>query len=488
MGVVMIKKLFLIFLPFVIQAQFISVKSLPVVTGDQFYIYPSKNISMGSVSIALDDPWLDPFINPAKGKDIKNTQLFIQPTFYSIEENLGGARTFPVTLFTKYKDWFVVLSGSFQQLEAANTSNSDWFTTQPSGPADRYADNKYGYAGLGMNLPIEGFTVGGSIFLADLNAMSGVDLLYNNSVNISQDGDMLELRGGMYYHDKFSSFEAVGLYNNFEMLHKVSYWNWIWNEGQTDMIQQLNVEKNLDHTDTYGIHFKYREKFEEDGPAIGAMFTYNWKSHPKIPNYEIMNIPRDPGNTWAYNFGIGVGNDNELTRFGLEFIYAPVWSNTWANAQEEINTWNGGKILPGQKTVENNFTFNNWIARIGFGKTFKIYEFSVGLQLYDRSYTLDQYDYISQSVRTQDESWTEKIFSWGAVLHFSRFDLKYTGRACSGAGIPSVSRTGPWFDSTLRMEAADFIAAPSGSLSVEERTSVTHQFLVQIPLFTDSVE
>jgi len=466
----MLKKALLILLPFIIQAQFISVKSLPVVTGDQFFIYPSKNISMGGVSIALDDPWLDPFVNPAKGKQI-------------VEENLGGARTLPGSLFAKYQDWFVVLSASFQQLEGANTSNSDWFRSQPFGPSDRYSDNKYGYAGIGMHLPLDGFSVGGGIFMADLNAMSGVDLLYNNSVDINQSGEMTELRGGIYYGDKTSSFEAIGLYNNFDMLHKVSYWDWDWNNDQTELIQQLRIDKNLDHTDTYGIHLKYREKFEEDGPAIGAIFTYNWKTHPKIPNYEIMNIPRDPGNTWAYNFGIGIGKESEQTRFGLEFVFEPVWSNTWASAEEEIATGNGGTILPGEKTVENNFTFHNWIARAGFNKTFGIYEFSIGLQVYDRSYTLDQYDYIQQSIRSQDESWTEKIISWGAVLHFSRFDLKYTGRISTGAGIPSLSRSGIWSRNDLRMEAADFIAAPSGNMDIDERASYTHQFLIQIPLF-----
>jgi hypothetical protein len=475
----MFKRVLLIFLPFVIQAQFISVKSLPVVTGDQFFLYPSKNISMGGIGIALDDPWQDPFINPAKGQNIEQTLLFVQPTFYIIEQNLGGARTFPFTLFTRYKDWFFVISASFQQLEGANTANSEWFTSQPFGAGDRYNDNSYAFAGMGLELPEKGISAGASIFMADLNAMSGVDLLYNNSIDINQNGEMLEMRGGLYFKNKTSAFEIVGFYNNFEMLHKVSYWDW------SDALLEMGTrtERNLDHTNTYGIHLKYKEQFEEEGPSIGAIFTYNWKTHPKIPNYEIMNIPRDPGNTWAYNFGLGIGNENGLSRFGLEFIYEPVWSNTWANALEDIETGSGRTVPAGQKTIENNFTFNNWIARLGFSKSFKQYELSIGLQLYDRSYTLDQYDYISESLRSQDETWMEKIISWGAVMHFSRFDLKYTGRVLNGSGIPSVASNGPWFDSNIKMEAADFIAAPSGKMNIDERSAITHQFLVQIPLF-----
>ena len=211
----MLKRTLFFLAPFIIQAQFISVKSLPVVTGDQFFIYPSKNISMGGIGIALDDAWQDPFINPAKGENIEQTQLFVQPTFYIIEENLGGARTFPFSLFTRYKDWFFVLSVSFQQLEGANTANSEWFTSQPFGQRERYSDNSYGYAGIGMELPVKGISAGASIFMADLNAMSGVDLLYNNSIDIKQDGEILELRGGLYFKDKTSAFEIVGFYNNF---------------------------------------------------------------------------------------------------------------------------------------------------------------------------------------------------------------------------------------------------------------------------------
>ena len=40
------------------------------------------------------------------------------------------------------------------------------------------------------------------------------------------------------------------------------------------------------------------------GPhALGWVATTNLMSHPKIPNYEIVNIPRDPGRSTAYNVG-----------------------------------------------------------------------------------------------------------------------------------------------------------------------------------------
>src|SRR5205809_835290 len=48
-------------------AQLISIKTVPIAQGDQFEIFPSNNLGMGSVSIALADTLLDAFLHPAKG-------------------------------------------------------------------------------------------------------------------------------------------------------------------------------------------------------------------------------------------------------------------------------------------------------------------------------------------------------------------------------------------------------------------------------------
>ncbi|KAA3610765.1 MAG: hypothetical protein D8M58_21225 [Calditrichaeota bacterium] len=472
-----------IILPISLFAQFISIKSIPVVTGDQFLLYPSQNLAMGNVSVAIDDPLLDVFNNPAKGNRITGLTLFFQPTFYTVSNNLGGARTLPGTLFIKRGDWFSVISASFQQLEAANLTNPNRFTFQDSKPGDRYSTNRYAFFSIGTKLPWENFSVGGSLYWSDLSAVGGVDLLYNQSTNISQNGDIYELRGGLFYEDDYSSFELVGLYNNYEMLHEVTYRDFFWREDINVWAEDMRIENNLDHTDTYGAHVAYKEKINKEGPQIGAMATVNWKTHPKIPNYEIMNIPRDPGNTWAYNFGIGIGVENEKTRFGLDFIFEPVWSNTWANAEEEIDLGNGRKILPGQKTIENNFTFNNWIGRIGINKIYSSYDFSAGLEINSRRYNLDQFDYIQQSNRSQEENWTEYTWSWGIALHFSRFNLRYNGRLITGSGIPSINQGWGWvtFDNA-RMAASDIIAAPAGSLTTDFQKVFTHQFVIQIPL------
>src|SRR5688572_22875759 len=78
-------------------AQSIPLRTVPVATGDQFLVHPSRNLGLGGVSIALDDPWLDPFLNPALGGLIAEPTFLAAPTFYGVEGDNGAGRTIPLT-------------------------------------------------------------------------------------------------------------------------------------------------------------------------------------------------------------------------------------------------------------------------------------------------------------------------------------------------------------------------------------------------------
>ncbi|MCB0299729.1 MAG: hypothetical protein KDE52_06720, partial [Calditrichaeota bacterium] len=77
----------------IVNAQFIGLKTVPVATGDQGLVSPTKNLGIGGVAIALDDPYSDPFVNPAKGVQIQKIQLFSSPTYYNISDENGSALT-----------------------------------------------------------------------------------------------------------------------------------------------------------------------------------------------------------------------------------------------------------------------------------------------------------------------------------------------------------------------------------------------------------
>src|SRR3989442_14386102 len=100
-------------------AQLISIKTVPIAQGDQFDIFPSNNVGMGGVSIALADTLLDPFINPAKGGRLGAARFFSAPTVYSISQRAGGGRTLPLAAIAGSGEWFGGLSLALQEVDAS---------------------------------------------------------------------------------------------------------------------------------------------------------------------------------------------------------------------------------------------------------------------------------------------------------------------------------------------------------------------------------
>src|SRR5437867_3672919 len=100
-------------------AQLISIKTVPIAQGDQFEIFPSNNLGMGSVSIALPDTLLDPFLNPAKGARLGAARFFGAPTAYGISQGAGGGRTLPLAVSAGSGAWFGAFSLALKQVDAS---------------------------------------------------------------------------------------------------------------------------------------------------------------------------------------------------------------------------------------------------------------------------------------------------------------------------------------------------------------------------------
>ena len=83
------------------RAQLIPIKTIPIAQGDQFQIFPSNSLGMGSVSIALADSLADPFVNPAMGTRIARARFFSSPTLYSVSRNAGGGRSLPFAVLSQ---------------------------------------------------------------------------------------------------------------------------------------------------------------------------------------------------------------------------------------------------------------------------------------------------------------------------------------------------------------------------------------------------
>ncbi len=469
----------------VASGQLISLKTVPVASGDQFLVHPSKNMAMGGVTIALDDPWMDPFVNPARASGLRGVTVFGAPTFYSISNNNGSARTLPFALVYGDEEWFGAASMTLQELRAPDDNfgiQPTWFVPPtPELLSESSATNKYFSGVLGKRLSDSGISVAAAIHLADLNAVDGVEHLYALSESIDQFGSITDLRvGAVNDLGEGREIEGLLLYNRFRMTHDVSYIDFIWDGPEPQMLTR--VDRNLDRTDTWGLHLRYRQPLTDTGWTIGGIATANYKTHPKIPNYEIMNIPRDPGHSWAYNLGVGVARELGPARFGIDLIYEPISSSTWADTDVPIEKTGGGIIPAGGKTIENEFDFSNAMMRVGLSRDGKRAGLSLGLQFRSIDYDLQQFDNVESTSRRQTEHWLEWSPTWGLALHFPEFEIRYSGHAIVGTGRPGVAWTG---DRAFMMEqaaAADFIIAPSGPLTLQDATVVTHQVSVAIPI------
>ena len=96
------------------RAQLIPIKTVPIAQGDQFQIFPSNNLGMGSVSIALPDSLQDPFVNPATGVRLRAARFFSAPTVYSVSQGAGGGRSLPLAALARTTTWFGGFAGGWR--------------------------------------------------------------------------------------------------------------------------------------------------------------------------------------------------------------------------------------------------------------------------------------------------------------------------------------------------------------------------------------
>ena len=487
-----------------VTAQLVQVKTVPVASGDQFLLLPSGNLAMGGVGLALPDTLGDPFGNPATGGRLAESIFFGSPTYYGISDRNGSGRSLPLGALFVSGDWFGGGALSLQELKGAERDQMVWplFLDIPAwssrawpmpGPtpalSEASARNVYAFGMVGFRLPRSGLSLGVSGSYADLGAMDGVDLLYAQSLEIHQSGHISDLRFGLLKEwEGDRSLEVLLLRNRVRMQHDVTYLNLIWEPVPPDTFPipqwQARTEENLDYTDTWGAQLAYRRPLNQRGWKLGWSLTANRKDHPKIPNYEIQNIPRDPGNTQAYSLGLGIAKTQGPARFGADLYLEPIRSETWADAAGDTTSAQGGVIKAGERTIENDFLFTNVHIKTGAAFDYRKATFQAGLQVRSISYELDQFDRIQLEKRTQDESWMEWTPSLGVSLNLPGIRIQWVSRVTTGTGRPGTRWTNNRIDEASGAVplSSDFILAPSGPLTLQDARVTTHQLSLVIPM------
>jgi len=313
----------------------------------------------------------------------------------------------------------------------------------------------------------------------DLNSLEGVKLLFPRSPKVLQNGTLADYRlGAVRTMDGDQRLEAVVVRSMFKMRYDVAAVVTTGSPQSTPL--QFNPE--YDQTNLWGLQLRYTRPLGTYWRA-GALLTANWKDHPKIPNYDLMSIPRDPGTSTAYNLGVGLFRSEEYAFFGVDLVYEPIETETWAEANQATTNFYGKTFSPGTKTVENFFSFSNWIGRIGFRTGKETSAFQFGLQLHSIRYDLEQFNNLQNWKRKQRESWVEWSLSGGYGFSFGPARFLYTALVTIGTGQPTVSSSG-WTTtansagSSVGMDRADFLPAPSGSVSVRKGFVWTHMVSV----------
>ena len=340
---------------------------------------------------------------------------------------------------------------------------------------DESSRNLYGRGYVGRRVGRAGWSVGAAMSTARLNAMDGVDLLYAGARRIDQRGSVTDMRAGAYRTGEGDRIGFTVVHNRVSMAHYVTYNervpdsivvnDWVWRD-----------ETNEDRTRTWAGHFEWTRRLQAPGWSVGISLSTNYKSHPKIPNYRIHNIPRDPGTTWAHELGLGVARRRGSTTFGIDVALQPIWSHTWQEAEAPVETV-AGRLQPGDKTIENHFDFANVMFRTGVSHEFDRLGIQLGVGVRSYEYRLDQQDHVEGTTRRQFENWIEWTPSLAVTFGLSDTDIQYTTRVTTGTGTP---RLGAGFRPSSA--GSDFITAPSGAFWLDRAVVWTHQLRIRVPI------
>ena len=460
------------------RAQLITPRTIPIHQNQQFEIFPSDRAGMAGVSLALDDSVLDPFVNPAKTARAPAGLLQISPFMHSVTLGGGGGRTIPLSGFLSSGGWSGALLFSLQQLDRSPHA----FNAPLS---ERHATNEYLVGTVARGLG-GGLAVGGGGYWSDLGGIDGVERLYAGNDRLSESGHQVDLRVGLTKDwDRGRTFELLVLRDRFDMTHDVHYPP-IYRQSpccgnQPPNIAPAHDEQNVDRTSVWGIHSEYATPVGTHGWRAGWLVTVNRLSHPRIPNYQISNLPYDPGYTNAFNAGVGIARVSHGTTLGIDLILEPMWSHTWAEAVHDTMTAVDGVIRAGDRTVDNRFHFANTLLRVGVSQDMPLTPDSsstLGLQagagIYSIKYRLNQSDHVSYTSRTQDENWMEWTPTVG--VHFRTRDIRVSYDFSLTCGPNCNGQSSVFYPPPVASSPGDgVIVAPSAPLTFDGGSVKTHR-------------
>lgn len=447
-------------------AQTVQIKTVPILASDQFNLVPSFRQDMGHVSIAVPDSIQDPFINPGKAWTTRSSWFlcikregwrFNQETAYrqnsnarytSSEESSSSAALLSVPVGGYFTGQWIYGGGmvALQQISNVNTSKDNF-------KAANVPITLFG----GLRLPGSDLAVGAGVSHIRINGVDGVYLLYPNATRLRQHGHASQYRLGL--SKRWGDRRLYSL-SGMRYLYRLT--------------QSTNDVTNQDEHQGWLLQTDYIHTVTP-GWSVAGLLTADWRYHPKIPEYPLANIPRDPGHTQALQIGLGCKWQNSSTLLGIDLIYEPIDVKTWAEAATEITTWDKQVYHKGDKTMRNDYQFRNRLLRSGMQyRISRTVQLASGAQIRFYEYDYYQNDFINRSETTAkpQRAWTETTWSGGLTLHLAHVNLTYNVRLLSGTGLLERQWLWRWFGE-VDFAKADFIIPPTVQLNVTPVTYVT---------------
>jgi hypothetical protein len=318
--------------------------------------------------------------------------------------------------------------------------------------------------------------------------VDGVELYYPANDQVRQHGEASDVRVGVLKEfGAGHSFEAVALHYRFAMNQDVASTETLWDPTLRQFTSRPRIEPNADETDTWGLHLGYLRPIADSTWHVGAILTANRINQPRLPAYDLPEVPADASRAQAYNIGAGISRSTSQLVAGFEAIYEPIWRHSWVRADEPTEARDGTPIDAGANVLENDFRFHNAIARLGVGFAVPIVgehalTFEAGGQLRAIRYRLEQQDAIQVAHVSSTQGWNEWTRSWGVSYRFAGAAVQYRGNLTTGASRPGFDDDGGVvFAPGIDLRPCCGQPVPFG-LKFDDVRTTTHQISFSVPI------
>ena len=326
---------------------------------------------MGGVGLALPDTLGDPFGNPAAGSRLTESVFFGSPTFYGISDRNGSGRSLPLGALFTSGDWFGGAALSLQELKGAERNQvgpvfldrAPWSSVAWPWPgpiqdlSEASARNVYAFGMAGLRLPHTGLSLGvsGSYPAPRCGGWRGSPVRARARKSTSRGSSRTSAwessrSGGGIGPSSFSSC-ATG--SGCSTTSPISTWS-----GSPSLRIPSPFPSggpgSREKPGPYG-HLGsppgVPTALEPERVEGGMVPHGEQKGPPKIPNYEIQNIPRDPGDTGPTPSASGIAKTEGPARFAADLFLEPIRSETWADAAADTTSALGEIIRAGERPL-----------------------------------------------------------------------------------------------------------------------------------------